>query len=294
MSLQAISNNLPVLHDFDKTTFTVLKETLYPGAKDESIAMVLNYCKARKIDPLLKPVHLVSMRCKTGQKDRNGKDIYEFRDVVLPGIGLHRIDACRTGQYAGMSGPKFGKDVTEDLGNITITYPRWCKITVKRIVNGMIIEFTAKEYWKENYATISKDNPAPNAMWTKRAYGQLAKCTEAQALRKAFPDIIGQEYTAEEMEGKSFMSENSEQTKNNFHTPTIVINQDELKLDIHLAEIEKCNNLNELKIVFEDLKKKYSRAYPDKFQEIVQAKDIRKEEIALNTFDIDPETGEIL
>ena len=39
-------------------------------------------------------------------------------------------------------------------------------------------------------------------MWRKRAYGQLAKCTEAQALRKAFPEFSGGQATAEEMEGK--------------------------------------------------------------------------------------------
>jgi hypothetical protein len=41
-------------------------------------------------------------------------------------------------------------------------------------------------------------------MWRKRPYGQLAKCAEAQALRKAFPEIVSQHPTAEEMEGKHF------------------------------------------------------------------------------------------
>ena len=41
-------------------------------------------------------------------------------------------------------------------------------------------------------------------MWQKRPYGQLAKCAEAQALRKAFPEIVSQHPTAEEMEGKHF------------------------------------------------------------------------------------------
>jgi len=39
-------------------------------------------------------------------------------------------------------------------------------------------------------------------MWKKRTRGQLAKCAEAQALRKAFPEI-GAQPTAEEMEGKT-------------------------------------------------------------------------------------------
>jgi hypothetical protein len=41
-------------------------------------------------------------------------------------------------------------------------------------------------------------------MWQKRPYGQLAKFAEAQALRKAFPEIVSQHPTAEEMEGKHF------------------------------------------------------------------------------------------
>ena len=44
-------------------------------------------------------------------------------------------------------------------------------------------------------------------MWQERSFGQLAKCAEAQALRKVFPEIITQQPTAEETEGKSFTVE---------------------------------------------------------------------------------------
>ena len=40
-------------------------------------------------------------------------------------------------------------------------------------------------------------------MWARRPYAQLAKCSEAQALRKAFPEF-GAQPTADEMEGKEF------------------------------------------------------------------------------------------
>ncbi|HDR9165923.1 TPA: recombinase RecT, partial [Burkholderia vietnamiensis] len=66
-----------------------------------------------------------------------------------------------------------------------------------------IAEFSAKEYWKENYATAKKDTLAPNTMWRKRPYGQIAKCAEAQALRKAFPEYVPAQPTAEEMEGRA-------------------------------------------------------------------------------------------
>lgn len=174
----------------------VLKDSLYPGAQDASIKMVLGYCKAAGLDPMQKPCHIVPIW--------DGK-IKAMRDVIMPGIGLYRIQAARSGQYAGVSDPEFGDDVTETLSGITFSYPKWCKITVKRLMeSGAIAEFSATEFWKENYAVKGgqEKSIAPNSMWLKRPYGQISKCAEAQALRKAFPEV-GSQITADEMEGKN-------------------------------------------------------------------------------------------
>lgn len=174
----------------------VLQSSLYPGAALDSIRMVIGYCKAAGLDPMQKPVHIVPMwDGKAGQ----------MRDVIMPGVNLYRIQASRSGQFAGISEPEFGQDVTEQIGGQTITYPEWCKVTVKRqLSSGAIGDFTAIEYWRENYAVKGgkEKSVAPNAMWTKRPRGQLAKCAAAQALRSAFPEIAAQ-YTQEEMEGKT-------------------------------------------------------------------------------------------
>ena len=175
----------------------VLGNSLYPGAKPESVAMVLSYCRANGYDPMKKPVHIVPMSVKVGAN-------YEWRDVIMPGIAQYRIDASRTGDYAGKTEPEFGPDVTQTLGGKQVTYPQWCRVTVFRIVAGAKCAFTAKEYWLENYATAKKDTDAPNTMWAKRSYGQLAKCAEAQALRMAFPEQTGGTNTSDEMEGKTF------------------------------------------------------------------------------------------
>lgn len=172
----------------------VLSGSLYPGAAHNSVVMVLAYCKAAQLDPMLKPVHIVPIY----QKGRG------MVDTVMPGIGLYRIQAARTGQYAGISDPEYGPPITAKLGGVDVTYPEWCRVTVKRqMSNGLVAEFTANERWLENYATASKDTAAPNSMWKRRAFAQLAKCAEAQALRKAFPEV-GSAPTADEMEGKIF------------------------------------------------------------------------------------------
>lgn len=173
---------------------TALKTSLYPGASDASVDMVLAYCKAAQLDPMTKPVHLVPMW------DRKSGSM---RDVVMPGIGLYRTIAARSG-CAGISEPDFGPDVTTNIGKADITYPLWCRVTVRRLLpSGDIVDFTAKELWIENYAVKGGKEKSiePNAMWSKRPYGQIAKCAEAQALRKAFPEV-GAQPTAEEMEGK--------------------------------------------------------------------------------------------
>ncbi|QKJ87446.1 phage recombination protein Bet [Paramixta manurensis] len=192
--------NLPEVltnRGIDEATWSALKNSIFTGARDDSILMAVDYCRARKLDPLMKPVHLVPMSVKDAA---TGK--HNFRDVVMPGIGLYRIQAERSGNYAGSKEPEFGPTITAKVGEVEVTYPEWCKYTVSKMIgNGTIVEYSAKEYWLENYATAGRDTQAPNAMWKKRPFGQLSKCAEAQALRKGWPEI-GAQPTAEEMEGK--------------------------------------------------------------------------------------------
>jgi phage recombination protein Bet len=195
-----------VQRGIDEPTWNALCNTIYPGANPDSVVMAIDYCKARGLDILLKPVHLVPMQVT----DARSKEKV-WRDVPMPGIGMYRIQADRSGNYAGADEPEFGPDVAEEFqdpynqsAKIKVTYPQWCKYTVYKVVNGQRVAFHALERWKENYATQSGKTECPNAMWRKRPYAQLAKCTEAQALRKAWPEI-GSEPTAEEMEGKEII-----------------------------------------------------------------------------------------
>jgi len=189
------ASGIPALQMTEGELVNVLATSLYPGAQVTSIKMAIGYCKATGLDPMQKPVHIVPMwDSKAGQ----------MRDVIMPGIGLYRTQASRSQQMAGISEPEFGPMVETQIGGQDVTYPEWCRVTVKRLLpSGAVAEFTAVEYWMENYAVKGgqQKSIAPNAMWSKRPRGQLAKCAEAQALRKAFPEI-GAQPTAEEMEGK--------------------------------------------------------------------------------------------
>lgn len=189
------TSQAPALAMDEKELLGVLQSSLYTGASEASVKLVVGYCKATGLDVMQKPVHIVPMW------DRESRSM---RDVIMPGIGLYRTQASRSGEYAGVSDPEFGQDTTETIDGCTITYPISCKVVVKRLLsNGVIADFSATERWKENYAVKGgqQKSQAPNAMWYKRPYAQLAKCAEAQALRKAFPEC-GSQPTADEMEGK--------------------------------------------------------------------------------------------
>src|ERR1700675_3660028 len=190
-----MSNDL--VRQDEQELIEVLQSSLYPGASPASVKLVLGYCKASGLDPLTKPVHIVPMW------DKNTR---QMREVIMPGIDLYRTKAARTGQHAGTEEPQFGPMIEVVLDGQTFTVPEWCGVAVYRMVGGEKRAFCAVEYWIENYATAGKDATAPNPMWKKRPRGQLAKCAEAQALRKGFPEV-GAAPTAEEMEGKSIGTE---------------------------------------------------------------------------------------
>jgi phage recombination protein Bet len=175
----------------NEAQWRTLKNSLYPGAKSESVLMVIDYCQARKLDPLKKPCHIVPMEVKNGEA-------YEWRDVVMPGIYELRTTAQRTGEYLGHSEPEYGEP--EDVAGVTA--PMWCKFTAFRWNREarQRVEFPVRVFFREVVAT-KRDGKA-NARWSKAPIQMLTKCAEAAALREAFPDEIGGEQTAEEMDGQ--------------------------------------------------------------------------------------------
>jgi phage recombination protein Bet len=173
-----------------------LVNNLFPGAKSESVIMVWDYCVARKLDPLKKPCHIVPMRVKMG-------DDYIWRDVVMPGIYEYRTTAARTGQYLGHSEPVYG-EIIDHLGRMV---PASCSLVVYRWNSEakQRAEFPVTIWFEECCATTrdkKTNDTVLNDRWNKAPRQMLTKCTEAAALREAFPDELGGTHTADEMEGQ--------------------------------------------------------------------------------------------
>jgi len=200
-------------YDVNREGWRTLTESIFPAAKTvTSVMMALDYCKRRKLDVFKHPVHIVPIW--NSQAGENGKGA--MVETIWPGINELRTTAIRTGQYAGMDVPVFGPSITETFeGKIKkwknndsyyetetaeVTYPEWCQITVFRLLGGNRVPFPGpRVYWVETYARIKSNVDIPNSMWQNRPNGQLEKCAEAAALRRAFPEELGSDYSIDEI-----------------------------------------------------------------------------------------------
>lgn len=196
-------------------SWRALTDAIFPTAKTVgAVVLALAYCKRHRLDIFQRVVHIVPM--KIGGRDA---------ESVWPGIGQLRVLAQRQPDWAGFDDCEFGPDIEREFEGMRtkwkerpnggwqpdgsekvvkkITFPEWARFVVYKTINGERVRLPGpKVYWLETYATMGRDNPCPNEMWEKRPRGQLEKCAEAAAWRRAFPDVLGNEYAMEEMMGK--------------------------------------------------------------------------------------------
>ena len=187
----------------DQSAWRALLDAIWPSALTiEAVVLALSYCKARNLDPFKKPCHIVPIWSK--EKGR-------MVETIWPGIGELRTTASRTGAYAGFDPCTFGPDKTEKFsGNVgkgerayhaeaTVTFPEWAQITAYRMVAGERLAFPGpRVYWIETFGEVGNSG-VPNEMWQTRPRGQIEKCAEAAALRRAFPEEIGEDFTPDEV-----------------------------------------------------------------------------------------------
>jgi len=195
-------------YELTEERFKVLIDAIYPSAKSiDSVIMVLEYCQSRKLDPFKRPVHIVPV-----WNSSVGRTV----ETIWPGINELRITAVRTKEYAGcdqaefgdsIQGAKFEGTIKNNKGQwekveAKVNYPDWCRLTVYKLIQGQRVAFEGpKIYWLESYGK-QQQSIVPNKKWQESPSYMLEKCAEAAALRRAFPEELGNDYTAEEMEGQ--------------------------------------------------------------------------------------------
>lgn len=165
----------------DPTYLSRLRNSCAKNANDDEFWQFLELCKATGLDPIKKEIWCVVYE----RKDKNGNSKRDLQ--IMVGINGYRGIANSHPQYDGSDGPFFEKD---DKGNIVS-----CEYWVYRKDRG----YPAKGFVIFNEVAQRNYKGELSGAWAKRPIGQLVKCAEAEAMRKAFPMELSGTYIEDEM-----------------------------------------------------------------------------------------------
>jgi len=158
----------------------LLKSTICQGATHDELALFVAQCNRTGLDPFVRQIHAVKRWDSTAR-----------REVMSIQVGIDglRLIADRTGNYAPGEPTLFDYDKSGFLLSATAFVKKWVR-GEWHMVPGMA-------RWEE-YVQKTKEGQ-PTRMWQTLSHVMLAKCAEAQALRRAFPQETSGLYTHEEM-----------------------------------------------------------------------------------------------
>jgi len=150
--------------DYTREQIDTIKQTVAKGANDSQLALFLQVCKSRGLDPFT-------------------KQVYFTPQGIIVSIDGFRAIAERTGCYA--PGPT--RYEYDDAKNLVAAY-----VTVRKLVAGQWFDIEESAFFDEYRGS--------SPIWKKMPRVMLAKCAEARALRRAFSSDLSGLYSPEEMD----------------------------------------------------------------------------------------------
>ena len=215
-------------------------------ASNGDLAVFLNQAQRTGLDPFSRQLYMI------GRNERQPDGSWRKKWTIQASIDGLRIIAQRSGDYAGQVGPEWcGQDgVWHDVW-LDAAPPAAARVGVLR--TGFAAPLYAVALYREYVGTDKQGNPT--RMWSEKGALMIAKCAEALALRKAFPNDMSGVYTSEEMSRTDVAAATTgpvvqgaiEAAPENVDDDGVIGDDTDDTIE---AEIAACTNVDELRAVW--------------------------------------------
>lgn len=254
MSAITTINNQSITQHFNSEQLKVLKQQIAPKCSDTELDYFIEVCKQTNLSPFTREIYAISR--ETWNPETQRKEPKMSIQVSIDGL---RKRAANSGYYDGSSTFWCGEDGKWLEVWLKSTPPSAAKTVVYRKGCGQPFTAVARfDAYKQDF------KGKLSGLWEKMPDIMIGKCSEALALRKAFPEQTAGLYASEEMDQASNTTPQAQPV--NIPQPEIATGWDDKLWAIFKKGVNKCATIEDLEKLIAWVAKSSSKYEPSQDQ----------------------------